>query len=244
MRVFDLRQEVHHWWSRDRTRINCDEFVNYQRNAMKFMPRLGVSLLWKDGLFWWTPSVPIRGGPPWSQLCLAQVWICIFLHSFYAWVGVVVWSVNRSGSRNAVSHFDGKLSRDPVYLPSTWNSSPSVITFAFRLHEVRVLLLDLDSFGGTDLLGMFPLFFEEDSWCSGPSSRCGISAASLLVAFLLAGEWLMSPNSKGSNFLLSCQLQINFLNTYTVLGFWASGVGLSWAFYGMQRCASNHPIRL
>ena len=33
-----------------------------------------------------------------------------------------------------------------------------VITFAVRLSEVRRLLIDLDSYGGTDPLGMFPIF--------------------------------------------------------------------------------------
>ena len=59
-------------------------------------------------------------------------------------------------------NFDGKQSRDPVDLPSTCHTSPSLTTFAFRSREVRRLLLDLDLYGGTDLLGTFPLFKEED----------------------------------------------------------------------------------
>ena len=38
--------------------------------------------------------------------------------------------------------------------------SPSLTTFAFRSSEVRHLLLDLDPYGGTDPLGMFPLFLK------------------------------------------------------------------------------------
>ena len=76
-----------------------------------------------------------------------------------------------------LAHFDGKQSRDPVDLPSACHPSPSLTTFAFRSREVKQLLLDLDSYGGTDPLGMFPLFEEEDSCGSGPSYRCGISAA-------------------------------------------------------------------
>ena len=72
------------------------------------------------------------------------------------------------------AHFDGKQSRDPVDLPSTCHPSPSHTTSAFRSREVIRLLLDLDSYSGTNPLGMF--FLEEDS-CSRPSSRCGISAA-------------------------------------------------------------------
>ena len=58
------------------------------------------------------------------------------------------------------AHFDGKQSRDPVDLPSICYPSPSLTTFAFRSREVKRLLLDLGSYGGTDLLGMFPLFLK------------------------------------------------------------------------------------
>ena len=51
------------------------------------------------------------------------------------------------------AHFDGKQSRDPVDLPSTCHLSPSLTTFAFRSWEEKRLLLDLDSYGGTDPLG-------------------------------------------------------------------------------------------
>ena len=59
-------------------------------------------------------------------------------------------------------HFDRKQSRESVDLLVTCHPSPSLITFAFRSSEVKRLLLDLDSYGGTDPLGMFPLFFEEN----------------------------------------------------------------------------------
>ena len=59
------------------------------------------------------------------------------------------------------AHFDGKQSRDPVDLPSTCHPSPSLTTFAFRSREVKRLLLDLDSCGGTDPLGMFPIYFKK-----------------------------------------------------------------------------------
>ena len=57
------------------------------------------------------------------------------------------------------AHFDGKQSRDSIDQPSTGNPSPSLTTFAFKSREVRRLLLDLDSYGGTVPMGMFPLFF-------------------------------------------------------------------------------------
>ena len=61
------------------------------------------------------------------------------------------------------AHFDGKQSRDPVGLPSTCHPFHSLTTIANRSREVKRLMLDLDLYGGTDPLGMFPLFFAEDS---------------------------------------------------------------------------------
>ena len=40
---------------------------------------------------------------------------------------------------------------------------PSLTTFAFGSREVRCLLLDLHPYGGTDPLGMFPLFLKRTS---------------------------------------------------------------------------------
>ena len=70
--------------------------------------------------------------------------------------GLVCESVGKADMLSA--HFDGKQSRDPVDMSSTCHPSPSLTTFAFGSREVRRLLLDLDSCGGTDPLGMFPLF--------------------------------------------------------------------------------------
>ena len=58
------------------------------------------------------------------------------------------------------NHFDIKQSMEAVDLPLTCHPSPSLTTFAFRSSEVRCLLLDLDPYGGTDPLGMFPLFLK------------------------------------------------------------------------------------
>ena len=55
-------------------------------------------------------------------------------------------------------HFDGKLYRESVDLPLTCHPSPRLTSFAFRSSEVRRILLDLDPYGGSDPLGMFPHF--------------------------------------------------------------------------------------
>ena len=62
--------------------------------------------------------------------------------------------------RDAGDHVDRRLYREAVDLPLTCHPSPSFTTFAFRSSDVRRLLLDLDPYGGTDPLGLFPLFLR------------------------------------------------------------------------------------
>ena len=57
-------------------------------------------------------------------------------------------------------HFDGKQSWESVDLPLTCHQSPSRTSFAFRSSEIRRILLDFDPYGGSDPLGMFPLFLK------------------------------------------------------------------------------------
>ena len=57
-------------------------------------------------------------------------------------------------------HFDGKQSTESVHLPLTCHPAPSLTSFAIRSSEIRRLLLDLDPYGGSDPLGMFPLFLK------------------------------------------------------------------------------------
>ena len=60
-------------------------------------------------------------------------------------------------------HFDSKQSDESLNLQPTCHLSPSLITSAFMLSEVRCLLLDLDPCSGTDSLGCF-LFFVLMIW--------------------------------------------------------------------------------
>ena len=71
-------------------------------------------------------------------------------------------------------HFDSRSAVkmrlwEAVDLPLTCHPSPSLSTFAFRLREVRRLLLDLDPYGGTDPLGMFPHFLKRTAYVMTPS---------------------------------------------------------------------------
>ena len=118
---------------------------------MLYMLRLCVSLESEAGIFWWMPGVPKSGGLPWSRLCSAQVQIRLFLLLLGQ---VVVWSLSWSGRQ---------ICCRPILMESSPLQQPFVPQshyFAFRSWEVKWLLLDLDSYGGTDPLGMFPLFWR------------------------------------------------------------------------------------
>ena len=80
--------------------------------------------------------------------------------------GLVCYSVGKADLLS--DHFDSKQSREAVDLPLTCHPSPSVTTFAFRSSEVRLLLLDMDPYGGTDPLGMFPLFLKRTADVMAP----------------------------------------------------------------------------
>ena len=56
-------------------------------------------------------------------------------------------------------HFDGKQCRESVNLPLNCQPSPALTSFAFRSSEVMRLLLDLDSYGGSDPHWVCFLFF-------------------------------------------------------------------------------------
>ena len=58
--------------------------------------------------------------------------------------------------------------RESFDLPLTCHPSPSITTFFYRSSEVRCLLFDLDPFGGTDPLSMFPLFVKRTADVMAP----------------------------------------------------------------------------
>ena len=80
--------------------------------------------------------------------------------------GLVCESVSKADLLS--DHFDSRQSREAVDLQLTCHPSPSFTTFAFRSSEVRRLLLDLDPYGFTDPLGMFPLFLKRTADVMAP----------------------------------------------------------------------------
>ena len=90
-------------------------------------------------------------------------------------------------------HFDSKQSRDAVDLPLTCHPSPRFTTFAFRSSEVTLLLLDLYPYGGTDPLGMFPLFLKRTDDVMDPVLVQFFGGLFVRVVSRLAGDRPMSP---------------------------------------------------
>ena len=90
-------------------------------------------------------------------------------------------------------HFDSKQSREAVDLPLTCHPSPSLTTCAFRSSEVWRLLLDLDPYGGTDPLGMFPLFLKRTADVRAPILVLCFGGLFVWVVSWLAGDRPMSP---------------------------------------------------
>ena len=82
---------------------------------------------------------------------------------------------------------------ESVYKDDLLTCHPSLrlTTFAFRPSEVRRLLLDVDPYGGTDPLGMFPLFLKRTSDVLAPHFsgvfRRLVRLGSLPAGFLEAG---------------------------------------------------------
>ena len=65
-------------------------------------------------------------------------------------------------------HFDSKQSREAVDLRLTCHPSPSLTDFVFISSDFRRLLLDLDPYGGTGPLGMYPLFIKRTADIMAP----------------------------------------------------------------------------
>ena len=154
-RAFDLKQEAHLRWTRDRCRVNWEEFVCCQVRANKTYSEVkhqfsvrNIDVLMNvqsphkwcstltSAVFGSNSSLPPLVGPG---------------------EGLVCESVGKADLLS--DHFDSKQSRESVYLLVTCHPSPSLITFAFWSNTVKRPMLDLDPYGGTDPLGMFFLYF-------------------------------------------------------------------------------------
>ena len=149
-----LKQEAHLRWTRDRSRVNWDEFVRYQMRAnetyseamRQFSDRNSDVLMNVQSPHkWWSTLKPVVFGSSSSLPPLVREGGELVCESV--------------GKADLLSdHFDSKQSREAVDLPLTCHPSPSLTTFAFRSSEVRRLLLDLGPYSGTIPFGYVSSF--------------------------------------------------------------------------------------
>ena len=133
--AFRLEQEAHLRWTRDRSRVNWEEFVRYQVRAnetyseakRQFSVRnRNVLMNVQSPHKWWSTLKPAVFGSSSSLTPLVS-----------EGGGLVCETV---GKANLLSdNFDSKQSREAVDLQLTCHPSPSLTTFAFRSSEVRDL---------------------------------------------------------------------------------------------------------
>ena len=105
-------------------------------------------------------------------------------------------------------NLDSKQSREAVDLPLNCHPPPSLTNFTFRWREIRRLLLDLDPYGGTDPLGMFPLFLKRTADVMAPH----LSVVFRRLVSRFAGDRQMSPQFRKVHRPLCCQLPTDFHN--------------------------------
>ena len=153
--AFGLKQEAHLRWTRDRSRVNWEEFVSCQVRANETYSEAKRQFSNRNRAVLTNVQSPHKR---WSTLKSAVFGMSSPLPPLVnEGGGLVCESVGKAYLLS--DHFDSKQSMEAVDLPLTCHRSPSLTSFVFRSREVRSLLLDLDPYGGTDKLGMFPVFF-------------------------------------------------------------------------------------
>ena len=175
-----LKQEAHLWWTRDRSRHNWEEIDRYQVRANDTYSEAKSQLSERNRDVLMNIQSPHKW---WSTLKSAVFGLSSSLPPLIReGGGLVCESVGKAVLLS--DHFDSKQSREAVYLPLTGHPSPSLTTFAFRSSEVRHLSLDLDPYGGTDPLGMFPLFHKRTADVMAPRRSVVFRRLVRLFSFL------------------------------------------------------------
>ena len=76
------------------------------------------------------------------------------------WGGKLVWTADEKASL-FLAHFDAKQSRDSFQLPHSCDPSPVLCSVTFRSSFCTQFALDLDPYCGSNLDGMFSLFYKQ-----------------------------------------------------------------------------------
>ena len=186
---FSLKQEAHLRWTRDHSRVNWEEFVRCQVRANETYSEAKRQFSDRNSDVLMNVQSPHKW---WSTLKSAVFGSSSSLPTLVSEGGGLV--CESVGKADLLSdHIDSKQSREAADLPLTFHPSPSHTTFAFRSSEVRRLLLDLDPYGGTDPLGIFPLFLKTTAMTWPPVLVLCFGGLFVWVVSQLAGDRPMSP---------------------------------------------------
>lgn len=156
-RAFNDKQAAYHLWRRNRTQEHWDQYVSLRSAAVR------------------TYNTAERDYNSHVQEVLAGAtqphkWWNIVKSSLFGTDSTTPPLQDSDGSftfdslRKAIilsRIFINKQSDQELSLPLTCFQRPSLSSVAFRSSEVKRYLLDLDSFGGTDPDGFFPLFLKK-----------------------------------------------------------------------------------
>ena len=198
--AFGLKQQAHLQWTRDRSWVNWEEFVRYQARANETYSEAKRQFSLLDDR---NRDVLIDVQSPhkwWSTLKFAVFGSSSALSPLVSEGGGLV--CESIGKADLLSdHFDSRQSREAVDLPLTCHVSPSLTTFAFRSSEVGRLLLDLDPYGGTGPVGMFPFFLKRTADVMAPLLSVVFQRLVRLGSFPVCwGQATVTPIPKGPPF--------------------------------------------
>ena len=176
---------------------------------MKPTRRQSVSLVTETGMFLLMTTPLISGGPLLRLRCSARVCHCLRLL-----VGVVDWCA-KSVCKTDLLLIQTASSPESLLICRSLNCHPypSIITFVFRSSEVKHLLLDLDSYGVTHPLGMFPLVLRRTTDVMETSP----------ITLLAGYQPISSQFSERSTVLLCCNhrpISITSVLPIVCLGVW------------------------
>ena len=155
--AYDRKQTAYHSWSRHRSVEHWNNFVDlrtqaervYQTAINRHNSRIRNSLgeVGKPHK-WWTTLKTATLGTESSVPPLISA------------SGLLV-TQPKDKADLLMGVFDAKQSRNEIVLPSTCHPEPRFGAFAFKSSLILTFLKELDSHGGTDPVGFFPLFYKE-----------------------------------------------------------------------------------
>ena len=163
-RIYDVKQTAYRTWTRHRTHANWLDYTRLRAQAVNVYDAAKTEYNRHLQETLNNASQPHKW---WSSLKSAVFGVDTSIPPLLNPDGSVTSSLNAKAELLS-SVFDGKQSRQSIDLPPTCFPEPRLTSLAFRSKLVESLLLDLDSYGGVDPMGIFPLFLKKTAKILAP----------------------------------------------------------------------------